>query len=196
MNTDDAQLSTKRKATARVVCLIAALFVIAPCLGLQWLRAPHDIDAGMSLLSFEACGRDFDGGERCESRSNFELAKLMRKAKQGEGTFAYAGVATLVLSVAAGLTLAAAGALAFKDRFVRKPIALTTAALLTLCLALLTACVFVGSKPNTLGVSWPFFMFAGGIVAGIAGAQMLSKAFSQVSDPYWDGTDHQPFDPV
>ncbi len=197
MNVDETQLTTSRKSTARVVCLVAALFVILPCLGLHWLRAPSRYDLGMSLLAVEACGQDYDGKEQCKSQSNFELAKEMRKEKVGKGVFAYAGVATLILSVIAGLALAAAGGLAFKDRFIREPIALTTVALLALCFALIAACVFVGAKPRgPLGISWPFFLYAAGVVTGIAGAQMLSKAYSQVSDPYWDGIAPEPPGPV
>ena len=197
MNTDENQLAIKRKSTARILCLISALFVIVPCLGLQWLRAPKRYDAGMNLWEVSACGQDFDGQQQCESTSNFTLAKEMRKAKDGQGVFAYAGIATLILSVVGGLSLAAAGGLAFKDRFIREPVALTTVALLTLCLALFAACIFIGAKPRgPLGVSWPFFMYSAAIVGGIAGAQMLAKAFSQVSDPYWDGIAPEPPDQV
>jgi hypothetical protein len=224
MNTDDEQLASKKKSTARVVCLIAALFVILPCLGLHWLRAPHRVDMGMSLFGLELCGipddlgGDGEAGEKsCATMSNFAIASMMRKepqtrfeeadsrlgrqlawwmreAKPATGAFAWAGVVTMVLSLIGGLALAAAGGLAFKDRFVRKPIALTTVALLTLCLSLVAACVFVGAKPQglPLGVSWPFFLYSAGVVVALAGAQMLSKAFSQVSDPYWDGITPDP----
>jgi hypothetical protein len=224
MNTDEDQLTAKRKSTARVVCLIAALFIVVPCLGLHWLRAPHGVDMGMSLFGLELCGVPDDTGgdgdrdeQTCTSMSNFTIAAMMRKppqtrfeeadsrlgrqlawwmreAKEANGAFAWAGIATLVVSLIGGLSLAAAGALAFKDRFVRRPVALTSVALLALCLALVAACVFVGAKPQglPLGVSWPFFLYAAGVVVGIAGAQMLSKAFSQVSDPYWDGLTPEP----
>lgn len=199
MNADANQLALKRKSTARVLCLIAAAMVILPCIGLHWLRAPKRYgDMGMSLLSVEACGQGFDGEEHCESKSNFEIARVMRKAKEGKGAFAYAGLATLILSIVGGLAIAAAGGLAFKDRFVRKPIALTTVGLLALCFALVTACVFVGAKPSgPLGISWPFFIYAVGVVLAIAGAQMLSKAFSEAAvDPYWDGLAPEPPDQV
>lgn len=223
MNADDHQLTARRKSTARVLCLVAALFVIVPCLGLHWLRAPKQLDLGMSLLSVDACGlRDSEFGDdgnhdSCASLSNFAIARMMRQApdarfenadgplarqlawwmreaKESTGAFAYAAIATLVLAIASGLALAAAGLLAFKDRFVRRPIALTTLALLLLLPSLLAACVFVGAKPEglPLGVSWPFFTYALGTVLGIAGAQMLSKAFSQVADPYWDGISPEP----
>ena len=191
MNTDENQLTAKRKSTARILCLIAAAMVILPCVGLDWMRAPARYgDIGMSLTSMEMCGRDFDGDSKCQTMSNFEVAKMARSSK----AFAYCGIATLVLSVVGGLALAAAGGLAFKDRFIRKPMALTTIALLALCLSLITACIFVGAKPSgPLSISWPFFMYALGVVLAIAGAQMLAKAFSESAvDPYWDGIAPEP----
>ena len=196
MYADENELTAKRKSTARVVSLIAALFVIVP-LFMQWLRAPGDIDAGMNLWTMSACGEDFDGNQRCESMSNFEIAREMRKAEQGMGVFAYAGIATLALSLLGALALAAAGGLAFKDRFIREPVALTTVALLALCAALVAACVFIGAKPRLpFSVSWPFFVYAGGIVAGLAGAQLLSRAYGNPPDPYWDGIAPEPPDQV
>lgn len=195
MNTDENQLSASRKSTARLLCVIAALCILIPCVGLDWLTAPKRYgDFGMNLLSVDRCGEDFDGHQRCESHSNFEVAKQMREAKAGQGTFAYAALATLILTVAAGAAIGAAGGLAFKDRFVRKPVALTTVAMLALFLSLVAACVFIGSKPTELplSVSWPFFLYAVGVVLGIAGAQMLSKAFSAPADPYWDGIAPEP----
>lgn len=223
MYADDTELTARRKSTARILCLVAAVFVIMPCLGLHWLRAPHQVDVGMSLLSLDACGvrggdfGDDGGGERCLSMSNFAIAKMMRQApearfeqadgplarqlawwmreaKESTGAFAAAAIATLILAVASGLALAAAAVLAFKDRFVRRPIALTSLALMLLLLSLVAACIFIGAKPEglPLGVSWPFFIYALGVVLGIAGAQMLSKSFSQVIDPYWDGLAPEP----
>jgi hypothetical protein len=199
MNTDANQLTAKRKSTARILCLIAAAMVILPCIGLHWLRAPARFgDAGMSLLSIDMCVEGFGDEPACQSMSNFTVAKMMRKAGEGKGAFAYAGIATIVLSVISGLALLAAGGLAFKDRFIRKPIALTTVALIGLCFALVAACVFIGAKPPGLpfAISWPFFLYALGVVLGIAGAQMLSKAYSESAvDPYWDGIAPEPPEP-
>ena len=193
MNTDADALTIRRKATARVVCLVAAVCVILPCLGFRWLKAPKPYDAGLSLFDASECHRGWEGEQVCESKSNLTIAEGMRKNDVGLGTFAYAGWATFVVSIVSGLSLAAAGGLAFKDRFVREPIALTTVALIGLVLALITACVFIGSKPSmSVGVAWPFFLYGTGVVAGIAGAQMLAKAFSDVRDPYWDGLDQNP----
>jgi len=199
MNTDGDDLIRKRKATARVVCIVAAVLVLVPCLGLRWMRAPKPLDAGVSLLFIEACGEDYDGKQTCKSTSNLDAVDEFNKYASDKdkilGTFAFMGIATIFFSLASAASLGAAGVLAFKDKFVRSPVPLTTVALLSLCIALITACVFLGSLPHLPfggGVSWPFFLFGTGIVGGIAGAQMLAKAFSEVRDPYWDGLVPEP----
>ncbi len=190
MNSDADALTVKRKATARVVCIVGAVLVLLPCLGFRWMRAPKGADAGISLLFVEL-------GE--ESKSNLSvIGEYNQYAMDSDkifGTFAYAGIATLVFSVVAAGALATAGGMAFKDKFIRSPISLTTVALLSLCLSLITGCVFLGSIPQGIvpgNVGWPFFLYGTGIVTGIAGAQMLAKAYSEVRDPYWDGLDQTP----
>lgn len=190
MNADAEALNTRRKKTARVVCIVAAVLVLVPCLGLRWIKAPRNIDAGVGLLFVSAGG---------ESESNLNVVDELNKYASDKhkiiGTFAYAGIATIFFAVIAAGALATAGGLAFKDKFVRTPIPLTTVALLALLLALICGCVFLGAMPRFAfggGVSWPFFLFGAGVVAGLTGAQMLAKAYSEVQDPYWDGLDQTP----
>lgn len=190
MNTDADALTLKRKKTARVVCIVAAVLVLVPCLGLKWIKAPHDIPAGVSLLFVSA-------GDESMSNLNAvdEINKYATDKDKIIGTYAYAGIATLFFAVIAAGALATAGGLAFKDKFIRTPIPLTTVALLALCISLVSGCVFLGAMPKFAfggGVSWPFFLYGTGIVTGLAGAQMLAKAYSEVRDPYWDGLDQNP----
>jgi hypothetical protein len=190
MNTDADALIQKRKKTARVVCIVAAVLVLVPCLGLRWIKAPRGIDAGVSLLFVSA-------GDESESNLN-AVDKINEYASDKDkiiGTYAYAGIATLFFAVVAAGALATAGGLAFKDKFIRTPIPLTTVALLALCISLICGCVFLGAIPHFAfggGVSWPFFLYGTGVVTGLAGAQMLGKAYSEVHDPYWDGLDQNP----
>jgi hypothetical protein len=190
MNTDADALTLKRKKTARVVCIVAAVLVLVPCLGLRWMKAARGVDAGVSLVFVSAGG---------ESESNLNAVDMINQYASDKdkifGTFAYAGIATLFFSVIAAGALATAGGMAFKDKFVRTPVPLTTVALLALLAALICGCVFLGAMPRFAfggGVSWPFFLFGTGIVSGLAGAQMLAKAYSEVRDPYWDGLDQTP----
>jgi hypothetical protein len=206
MNTDADELNLKRKATARIVCIAAAVFVLFPCLGLRWMRAGGGNDAGISLLFIEAGKQsisNLDAVEKFNASVEEHNARVDRyrsmdrdlatisKQETIMGTFAYAGIATIFFAVIGAGALIAAGVLSFKDKFIRSPIPLTTVALLALCLALITGCVFLGATPKNIGigggVGWPFFVFGAGVVAGLAGAQMLAKAYSEVRDPYWDG---------
>ena len=198
MNTDAAAMIAKKKKTGAITCLVAAVLVLLS-LFLPWLKSAKAKHSGgqisMSLLSIEMCG----GGE-CEKESNFKLAREIKQAnemseKKMGTTFPYFGIATLVISILGALALAGAGGLGLADKFIREPIAVTTIALVTLCLALVIGCIFVAVKPGdtehglVLGVSWPFFIFGIGIVGGIAGAQMLAKAYAPPEyDPYADPT--------
>jgi hypothetical protein len=190
MNTDAEALKLKRKKTARVVCIVAAVLVLLPCLGFRWIKAPRGIDAGVSLLFVSA-------GDESESNLN-AVDKINEYASDRDkiiGTYAYAGIATLFFAVVAAGALATAGGLAFKDKFVRTPIPLTTVALLALCISLICGCVFLAAIPHFAfggGVGWPFFLYGVGVVTGLTGAQMLGKAYSEVHDPYWDGLDQNP----
>jgi|GEM_PF-1777481 len=211
MNADADQLLAKKKTTGSIVCLVAGLLVLIS-LFLPWMKAAKGVDLSMTLLHMKACG-----GDKCESISNLKMAKMLtdqyresterakswtdeehqyRKTPSEPGTsFAYFGIATLVVGLIGALALIAAGGLALKQKFIREPIAVTTVALVALCLALVLGCVFVAVKPGDsdagrlLGVSWPFFVFGIGVVAGIAGAQMLGKAYGPPEfDPYADPT--------
>lgn len=221
LDADPATLAAKRKKTASITCLVAAVLVLAS-LFLPWLKAAKGYDVSMSLLSIEACQRDRDYDTdkvtvKCESMSNLKLARQLKDSYQQAkelraqfpdedgrparmppepGTsFAYFGLATLVIGILGALALGAAGGLGLKGHFVREPVALTSAALIALCLALVLGCIFVAVKPGDsgaarmLGVSWPFFVFGAGIVGGIAGAQMLAKAHAPPEyDPYAEPT--------
>ncbi|HUQ02552.1 MAG TPA: hypothetical protein VM261_08665 [Kofleriaceae bacterium] len=192
MNEDADALNVKRKKTARVVCIVAAVLVLVPCLGLKWMKAGRGLDGGVSLL--------FVHPPNSSSESNLDEIDIVNNQAFSDkdkilGTYAYAGIATLFFAVVAAGALGAAGGLAFKDKFIRTPVALTTVALLALCLSLICGCVFLGAMPKFWfggGVSWPFFLYGVGNVTGLAGAQMLAKAYSEVRDPYWDGLDQNP----
>ncbi len=206
MNTDADELTKKRKVTASIVCIAAAVFVLIPCLGLRWMKGVN-VDAGVSLLFIEAGDESISNLDAIEQANaaverfneRIDDARAMgygddapSKRETILGTFAYAGIATIFFSIISAGALIAAGVLSLrKDKFIRSPVALTSVALIGLLLALVLGCVFLGSIPKDMGfkagVSWPFFMFGTGVVAGLAGAQMLAKAYREVSDPYWDG---------
>jgi len=118
---------------------------------------------------------------------------LSRVASSGQGNlpehtsgaFVPTGWATFVLAGLGIVALAAAIALAALGKRPDAPISPCSIALLALMVALVCACVFVATKPGSngaLGVGIGFWVFGGGAVLGIAGAQLLARAIRPV-DP-------------
>ena len=210
MNADENELQRKKKQTAAIVCLVAGALIIVAAVIPGWIKSDKRLGMSASLRGFEWClagapdlteqeYTPYDGGE-CQHVSNDQFATWIRWQKlDASGVWGTMGWVTLGLSLLTGIGLAAAGGLGLKDRFVRSPVALTSVTLLLCCVALVVAGVFIMTKPGhipklgpLLGLSWPFFVFGTGIIAGIAGSQMLAKAHSDVRDPYWDGIAPEP----
>lgn len=201
MYADQSQMLAKKKQTASILAIVAAV-LLAVSLFLPWLKSKDNkhVRASMTLRSLEVCQNQGDGWE-CESRSNFELAKEIKKyneisSKKEGTTFPYFGLITLIICLGAAAAMLAGGVLGLMGKFVRSPIALTTVGLLGACLGLITGCIFVAVKPGgvgAIGVSWPFFVFGTAVVMGVAACQMLAKAFGPPEyDPYADPMAPQP----
>lgn len=198
MYADQSQMLAKKKQTASILALVAAVLMTVS-LFLPWLKSKKSLGLSMTLLSIT---REDDGHK--ESMSNFKFADDLKKAFEGEdkqpGTsFPYFGLITLVVCLGAAAAMLAAGVLGLTGKFVASPIALTTVGLLASCLGLITGCIFVAVKPgdsgrwSALGVSWPFFLFGTAVVMGVAACQMLAKAFGPPEyDPYADPMAPQP----
>jgi hypothetical protein len=90
------------------------------------------------------------------------------------GGYEAAALTTFVsLLVAAG---ALAGAVVLELRGGELPVAPTTISLLALVVALVAGCVFVALRPGRyVGVGFDFFVFGGGVIAGIAASVLLAK---------------------
>lgn len=199
MYADQSQMLAKKKQTASILAIVAAV-LLAVSLFLPWLKSKQSkyVNASMTLLAIKVCNGD---GDECKKMSNFELADEIKKAnefaekKQGT-TFAYFGLITLIICLGAAAAMLAGGVLGLMGKFVRSPIALTTVGLLGACLGLITGCIFVAVKPGgvgAIGVSWPFFVFGTAVVMGVAACQMLAKAFGPPEyDPYADPMAPQP----
>jgi len=164
------------RAVGVLVSLFAAGCLVVACFSHRWLANQHAGDLGYSPLSYQDCRTT------CTTLSNFQVAELTKNSPFSErrtsSAFPIAGLATfgVLLVAAAGLVVAAA--LAAAHRRPNLPISPTTFALLGLMLGLITGCVFVATRPGDLGgvgVSWSFWAFGIGSVAGIAGAQLLAR---------------------
>ncbi|MBS1121398.1 MAG: hypothetical protein H6Q90_3626 [Deltaproteobacteria bacterium] len=123
-----------------------------------------------------------------ETADNFRSPEEMRAAEyerlaamkgmEVSSAFAPLGWITFISCLVAGLSLAIAGALVLAKRRLVLPIMPTTTALLSIVVALVAGCVFAALKPGPpgyAGVSVAFFVFGGGVVAGLASSLMLNK---------------------
>lgn len=153
----------------------------------RWLENTQSEEGfiGFSLIGFEACAK-----EDCQSTSNFALvrelkARTSRRDEPPSGAFAPAGVATMALSLLSVIALGATAFFAWKRRRVPWKVLPNAIALLSIMAALIAACLFVAKKPGgygAVGTGPSFWAFAIACVAGIAGAQMLTKYIKPI-DP-------------
>ncbi len=123
-----------------------------------------------------------------ETADNFRNPAEMREAEmvrlaamkelQVSSAFAPFGWIAFIGCLVAGISLAVAGLLVVAKRRLVLPIMPTTTALLSIVVALVAGCVFAALKPGPpgyAGVSLAFFVFGGGVVAGLASSLMLNK---------------------
>ncbi len=174
------------------LALVAAGSLVAAALSGSWLANPHLGQSSFGLRSCSNCcelqsgwtlytSYRLDSEPSCTESNSAYVAKLRdlpRVADYASGAFAPTGWITFVACLlgAAGLVLSAA--IAALGKTPALPMSPTTVALLAIMVALISGCVFVATKPGPagfIGVAWGFWAFSGGAVAGIAGAQMLSR---------------------
>lgn len=198
MNLD---LSGKPKSDNRtlaiVLAVVAAGLLLFAAFSKNWVGRPAPVDIGFGPRGCHNCALlTAEGGDM----SNFAFIELLRdKATEMFGTdeqahassaFAPMGMITFVLLLLSGFGLLAGAGMAAKKLRKALPIAPTTIALLGLMLSLLTACVFVATKPGGpgfVGVSMGFWCYGIGAVLGIAAAQMLAKLLRPVDPDLLDG---------
>ncbi len=197
MNLD---LSGKPKSDNRMLAItlavVAAGLLLFAAFSKNWVGRPAPLDIGFGPLGCHGCSLDGESG----SMSNYAFIDSLReKATEAFGSddnahassaFAPMGTVTFVLLLLAGLGLLASAGLAAKKLRKDLPVAPTTVALLSLMTTLLTACVFVATKPGGpgfVGVSMGFWCYGIGAVMGIAAAQMLAKLLRPVDPDLLDG---------
>ena len=198
MNLD---LSGKPKSDNRtlaiVLAAVAAGLLLFAAFSKNWVGRPAPIDIGFGPRGCHNCALiTGEGGDM----SNFAFIELLRdKASEMFGSdeqahassaFAPMGMITFVLLLLASLGLLTSAGLAAKKIRRDLPIAPTTVALIGLMLSLLTACVFVATKPGGpgfVGVQLGFWCYGIGAVLGIASAQMLAKLLRPVDPDLLDG---------
>jgi hypothetical protein len=183
---DDDTSPAKReppRALGIVLALGAAACLVAACFSHRWLANKHLGDFGYSPLAFQECGAT------CETISNFQVVEIASDSPFEENrvslAFPIAGLIAFIVLLVAATGLVVAAGIAAANRHPNLPISPTTLALLGIMIGLISGCVFVATKPGgvgAVGVAWSFWAFGIGSVAGIAGAQLLSRQI-RPSDP-------------
>jgi hypothetical protein len=179
--------SVKTKAIAAGLAFAAALVLGWASFSHAWaVETTPSAEQGpgdhFGLRAFERCY----GPDDCETHSIYELVER----EHGPSSFPLFGwIASVAMWIGAA-ALAAAAALMLAGRFVARPIALTTVALIGLAVGLVAGFVFLALKPaQQFGPGPAFWGFVGGELAGIAGTILVARI--RPRDPEWD--DPRPF---
>jgi hypothetical protein len=164
------------RAAGIALALAAAACLVAACFSHRWLANPQRGDLGYSPLALQSCGAS------CTAISNFQVIKNTQDSPfaddRASRVFPIAGLIAFVALLIAAAGLVAAAGLAAAGRRPDLPISPTTFALLGCMIGLVSGCVFVATRPGpvgAVGVSWSFWAFGIGAVAGLAGAQLLAR---------------------
>ena len=194
LNLSDKPKKDNRMLAVGLAVAAAALLIFA-AFSKTWVSRPAPFDIGFGPLGCDNCGQLV--GAEGSSMSNSAFVDKLREIskeysgggsnaeKMTSGAFAPMGLVTFGLSLLAALGLLGGASLAFTKKRPELPISPASVALLGVMAGLITACVFVATKPGGpgfVGVSMGFWAFAAGAVMGIASAQMIAKLIRPV-DP-------------
>jgi hypothetical protein len=180
------QSARSHRVKAIAVAVVAAVALVATCVSHRWF-VPRDSEAGhvaraptdgFSLLSFEGC---FAGG--CERKWNKEVIDRLNgftANRSGSTMFAAFGIVAFGCLVFAIGALVAGAGLALLGRRLTPPVAPTIVAMIGLIITVLAVIGMAATRPDlgaglTLDVGWAFWLYAGGVIAGLAGALMLDR---------------------
>jgi hypothetical protein len=184
--TTSASPRTKILTAAFALAAVAAL-ALASFSG-RWMTVTVEGSTG----EFGLRSMDASYGDEHQAES---LSSYVSDVKDGGGTassaFWIAGwICSIALWVAAAM-LAVAALLMLAGRFVVRPVAPTTLALVALAIGLISGVVFVAEKPaREMGPGVACYLFAFGELAGIIATILVARI--RPSDPDWDNP--QPFD--
>lgn len=182
--TDPTTTASKQtKSIAAALAFASAAALVWASFSSQWA---HQLSYGgdtFGLRTWISCAED---GTLCETRSIFNLGRFANS-----DLFPPLGWITSVALWLAAASLAGSAALMLTGRFIARPIAPTTVALVALGLGLIAGFVFLTQRPpENYGPGAGFFAFAGGELVGIVATILVARI--RPRDPDWD--DPQPFD--
>jgi hypothetical protein len=161
------------RALGVIVAVLAAAGLVVACFSHRWLRTE---EIGYSPLEAERCS------PACSRSSNFQLFETAKKLPFEEDrvarAFPIAGAVSFAALLLAAAGLLVAAGIAAANRHPDLPISPTTISLVGLMLGLISGCVFVGTRPGAPGsvaLSWSFWLFGLGAVAGITATHLLAR---------------------
>ncbi len=175
------------------LAIAAAALLIFSAFSRSWVERPGLGGVGFGPMGCHDCGLVVG---KSGNLSNGEFISAMREQLGTEaeritsGAFAPMGWVTFGLSLLAGLALLWGAFVTYQNKRPELPISPPSIALLSLMVGMITACVFVATKPGGpgfVGVSIGFWAFGGGLVAGIVAAQMTAKMIRPVDPDLLDG---------
>lgn len=177
------------------LAIAAAALLIFSAFSRSWVERPG-LEGGLGFGPMGCHGCAAIVGEPGGNMSNGAFVTAMRTQLGSEGArltssaFAPMGWVTFGLSILAGLALLWGAFVTYQNKRPELPVSPPSAALLSLMVGMITACVFVATKPGGpgfVGVSIGFWAFAGGLVGGIIAAQMTAKLIRPVDPDLLDG---------
>ena len=174
--------SPRTKAIAAALAFGSAAALAWASFSTHWAQ---QIAYGQDSFGLRTWIRCTDDGA-CDARS---IQTFARYAKSD--AFPILGwIASVSLWLAAA-SLAGAAALMLAGRFIARPIALTTIALVSLGIGLISGMAFLATRPpENYGPGPGFWAFAAGTLVGIVATILVARI--RPADPDWD--DPEPFD--
>lgn len=184
---DNRQLAIGLAVAAAVLLLFAAF-------SRSWVARPAPMDVGFGPMGARGVGEFIGSSEGKMSNGEF-VAKLREMSpsdadKITSSAFAPMGWATFGLLLIAALALLATAGIAVKDKRPELAVSPASISLLAIMVSLITACVFVATKPGGpgfVGVAMGFWAYGLGAVLAIVSAQMLAKAIRPIDPDLLDG---------
>lgn len=175
------------------LALVAAALLIFSAFSRSWVERPAlDSGVGFGPMGCHDCAV-IVGKEGNMSNGAF-VSALREMGPEGErissAAFAPMGWVTFGLALVAGLALLWAAFVAYQNKRPELAVSPPSIVLLSLMVCMITACVFVATKPGGpgfVGVSIGFWAFGAGLVCGIIGAQMIAKLIRPVDPDLLDG---------
>ncbi len=183
MSDEEPQPKGPNRMVAIALAVVAGAALVYAAVSRQWLANGNEYEQiSFGLRDMTQCGHSF-GETPCDHYTNGEFVQHLRDfgdtaALNTSSAFAPMGWITLFAALLAALGLFGAAAIALAGKRPELPMTPSTLALLGIIVGIITGCVFIATKPGPagfVGAGLSFWVFGGGCVLGIAGAQMLAK---------------------